>query len=125
MERIINNGALTDMLKLDFKNDTSIFVSLPGNIASAEHREDVIIRWVDENFNDVKRITFDVPRTPEDDNFGMIITTYTNDDTYEIYFPETEPIYGEMDDEDVDKYEAWLDEYVKNVDYWENLTQEG
>ena len=125
MERIINNGALTDMLKLDFKNNTSIFVSLPGNIASAEHREDVIIRWVDENFNDVKRITFDVPRTPEDDNFGMIITTYTNDDTYEIYFPETEPIYGEMDDEDVDKYEAWLDEYVKNVDYWENLTQEG
>lgn len=125
MERIINNGALTDMLKVDFKNDTSIFVSLPGNIASAKHREDVIIRWVDENFNDVKRITFDVPRTPEDDNFGMIITTYTDDDTYEIYFPETEPIYGEMDDEDVDKYEEWLDEYVKNVDYWENLTQEG
>lgn len=125
MERIINNGALTDMLRLDFKNDTSIFVSLPGNIASAEHREDVIIRWVDENFNDVKRITFDVPRTPEDDNFGMIITTYTDDDTYEIYFPETEPIYGEMNDEDVDKYEEWLDEYVKNVDYWENLTQEG
>lgn len=125
MERIINNGALTDMLRLDFKNDTSIFVSLPENIASAEHREDVIMRWVDENFNDVKRITFDVPRTPEDDNFGAIITTCTNDDTYEIYFPETEPIYGEMDDEDVDKLDEWLDEYVNNVDYWENLTQEG
>ncbi len=125
MERTINNGALTDMLKLDFKNGTSVYVSLPGNIASAEHREDVIIRWVDENFNDVKRITFDVPRTPEDENFGMIITTCTGDDTYEIYFPDTEPIYGEMDDEDVDKYEEWLDEYVNNVDYWENYTQEG
>lgn len=125
MERIINNGALTDMLKLDFKYGTSIFVSLPGNIASAEHREDVIIRWVDENFNDVKRITFDVPRDPEDENFGVIITTYTDDDTYEIYFPDTEPIYGEMDEEDVDKVEEWLDEYVNNVDYWENYTQEG
>lgn len=125
MERTINNGALTDMLKLDFKDGTSVFVSLPGNIASAEHREDVIIRWVDENFNDVKRITFDVPRDPEDENFGVIITTCTNDDTYEIYFPDTDPIYGEMDEEDVDKVEEWLDEYVNNVDYWENYTQEG
>ena len=125
MERIINNGALTDMLKLDFKDGTSVFVSLPGNIASAEYREDVIIRWVDENFNDVKRITFDVPRDPEDENFGVIITTHTDDDTYEIYFPDTEPIYGEMDEEDVDKVEEWLDEYVNNVDYWENYTQEG
>jgi hypothetical protein len=125
MEKIINNGALTDMLQLDFKDGFSIFVSLPGNIASAEHRDDVVVRWIDENFNNVKRITFDVPRTPEDDNFGAIITPCTNDDTYEIFFPNTEPIYGEMEDEDVDKLDAWLDVFTNNIDYWENYTQEG
>lgn len=125
MEKIINNGVLTDMLQLDFKDGVSIFVSLPGNIASAEHRNDVVVRWIDENFNNVKRITFDVPRTPEDDNFGVIITPCTNDDIYEIFFPNTEPIYGEMEEEDMETYEEWFDEYVKNIDYWENYTQEG
>lgn len=112
----------TYMVKVDFNAGYSVYVSLPENI---RENEDEVESWIRNVFNDVKAVHMNAPSDPEDENFGVIITTFTDDDTYEIFFPDTEPIYGEMRDEDVDKLDAWIDAMVNNVDYWENCTQEG
>ncbi len=112
----------TYMVKVDFNAGYNVYVSLPENI---RENEDAVEAWIRANFNDVKAVHMNVPRDPEDENFGIIITAFTDDDTYEIFFPNTEPIYGEMEEEEVDQMEEWIDAMVNNVDYWENYTQEG
>lgn len=116
MRKITNEGPLTDLIAVVFHDGMEIHVNLPGNIASADYRDDVIVRWIDETFKDVRLIEFDIPRQGLEEVFGIHIYPTVHGE-YDIFFPGTKPVYDEMPDEVVDKVEEFL-KRVNNVDTW-------
>ena len=116
MEKTVHKGPLTDLMAVVFRDGMEVHVNLPGNIAAADYRDDVIVRWIDETFKDVRLIEFDIPRQGLDEAFGIHIHP-TVHDAYDIFFPGKQPIYDEMPDDVIE----WVDEFlsrVKNVDTW-------
>lgn len=116
MEKTVRKGPLTDLMAVVFRDGMEVHVNLPGNIAAADYRDDVIVRWIDETFKDVRLIEFDIPRQGLDEAFGIHILP-TVHDAYDIFFPGKQPIYDEMPDDVIE----WVDEFlnrVNNVDTW-------
>lgn len=116
MEKTTHKGPLTDLMAVVFRDGMEVHVNLPGNIAAADYRDDVIVRWIDETFNDVRLIEFDIPRQGLDEAFGINIYP-TVHGAYDIFFPGKQPIYDEMPDDVIEWVENFL-KRVNNVDTW-------
>lgn len=122
MERIAHKGPLTDLMAVVFRDGIEVYVNLPGNIAAADYRDDVIVRWIDETFKDVRLIEFDISRQGLDETFGIHIHP-TAHSAYDIFFPGKQPIYDEIPDDVI----KWVEEFLKrvnNVNTWCGQEQE-
>lgn len=119
MEKTVHKGPLTDLMAVVFRDGMEVHVNLPGNVAAADYRDDVIVRWIDETFKDVRLIEFDIPRQGLDEAFGIHIypTVQHAHNDYDIFFPGREPVHDEMPDDVIEWVNKFLNR-VNNVSAW-------